>query len=148
MTEVYFYHLMANNLEQILPELLEKTLERGKRAMVLAASQERVEDLATYLWTYRPDRFLPHGTKKDGHAELQPIWLTVEETCPNGASYLFLTEGRTVSDLSAYERIFEIFDGNDPDSVIEARKHYKAYKEGGYELSYWQQGPNGWVKQG
>ena len=52
-TEIYFYHLEHRSLEQVLPTLLERSLERGWRAVVQAASRERVEALNTLLWTYR-----------------------------------------------------------------------------------------------
>jgi DNA polymerase-3 subunit chi len=52
-TEIYFYHLEKRSLEQVLPTLLERSLERGWRAAVQAASEERVEALNTLLWTYR-----------------------------------------------------------------------------------------------
>ena len=38
MTEINFYHLTFSPLERALPKLLERTLEGGKRALVLAAS--------------------------------------------------------------------------------------------------------------
>ncbi|MHA1134831.1 MAG: DNA polymerase III subunit chi, partial [Alphaproteobacteria bacterium] len=60
-TEVYFYHLENRTLEQVLPTLLERSLERGWRAVVQASSKERVEALNTALWTYRADSFLPPG---------------------------------------------------------------------------------------
>ncbi|HOT83164.1 MAG TPA: DNA polymerase III subunit chi, partial [Candidatus Defluviicoccus seviourii] len=59
MTEVAFYHLQAAPLDQVLPRLLEKTLAAGKRAVVIAGSRARAEALATVLWTYRPDSWLP-----------------------------------------------------------------------------------------
>ncbi|MBT5191635.1 MAG: DNA polymerase III subunit chi, partial [Rhodospirillaceae bacterium] len=52
MPEVGFYHLLHWPLERALPKLLEKALERGHRAIVLAGSKERVDDLNTVLWTY------------------------------------------------------------------------------------------------
>ena len=68
VTEIYFYHLERRTLEEVLPTLLEMSLKRGWRAAVQAASEERVEALNTLLWTYREERFLPHGTARDGHA--------------------------------------------------------------------------------
>jgi len=46
VTEVYFYHLERRTLEEVLPTLLERSVERGWRATVQAASEERVEALA------------------------------------------------------------------------------------------------------
>ena len=52
MTEVSFYHLQRMPLDQALPKLLERVLERGMTAVVLAGSTERVDHLNDVLWTY------------------------------------------------------------------------------------------------
>jgi len=147
VTEIRFYHLTRKTLEQTLPELLEKTLERGWRAVVMAGSPERVEALTQHLWTYNPNSFLPHGNAKDGNAELQPIWLTPSDERPNEASVLFLTDGAESARLGEYERVCEIFDGNDELAVNVARTRWAGYKSAGHDLSYWQQGDKGWINQ-
>ena len=86
MTEVLFYHLQRKPLEKALPELLEKSYERGWRVVVQAASDERVDALDAHLWTYSDDNFLPHGTARDSDAAAQPILLTTAEHNPNGAN--------------------------------------------------------------
>ena len=65
MTEILFYHLQRHPLERVLPALVEKSLERGWRVVVQAASEERVEALDAHLWNFRDDSFLPHGTWRD-----------------------------------------------------------------------------------
>ena len=145
MTEIRFYHLTRKSLEQVLPELLEKTLERGARAVVLSGSPERVEALTQFLWTYNSNNFLPHGNTKDGHADLQPIWLTAEDERPNKAEFLFLTDGATSARLGDYARVFDIFDGTDADALAAARQRWSAAKKDGHTLSYWQQTDKGWV---
>ena len=90
MTEISFYHLEKSNLEFALPKLLEKVLEMGKRALVIGESEARIELLASALWTYNSDSWLPHGTSKDSYPEEQPVWLSSENTNPNGATFLFL----------------------------------------------------------
>ncbi len=147
MTEIRFYHLTRKALEQVLPELLEKTLERGWRAVVMAGSPERVEALTQHLWLYRADSFLPHGNAKDGHPESQPIWLTAEDERPNEANVLFLTDGAATSRATEYALVCEVFDGNDETAVSAARTRWKAYKAEGFDLSYWQQGERGWTKE-
>ncbi|MGH6882849.1 MAG: DNA polymerase III subunit chi, partial [Hypericibacter sp.] len=89
MTEVRFYHLQRTSLEAALPKLLERTLARGQRALVMAGSNERVEALTAHLWTYDPNSFLPHGSKRDGRPERQPVWLTDQDENPNNATVLF-----------------------------------------------------------
>src|SRR3546814_2560344 len=116
MTEVRFYHLQRIPLERALPQLLEKTLERGWRAVVMAGSDERVAALDGVLWAYGKDSFLPHGTAKDGHAEHQPIWLTDADENPNGANVLLLVAGAESSDMHHYELCSEMFEGDDEEA--------------------------------
>jgi DNA polymerase-3 subunit chi len=51
MTEVLFYHLQDMLLENVLPPLLEKSLERGWRVVVQSTSEERADALDAHLWT-------------------------------------------------------------------------------------------------
>jgi DNA polymerase III subunit chi len=142
-TEVYFYHLESRTLEEVLPTLLERSLERGWRAAVQAASEERVEALDTLLWTYREESFLAHGTARDGVPELQPIYLTAGDDNPNGAEVRFLVDGAALEDAEGYARIVFVFDGRDEDAVAQARVAWQKAKTDGYHVSYWQQDPNG-----
>ena len=147
-TEVYFYHLESRTLEQVLPTLLERSLERGWRAAVQAASQERVESLNTLLWTYREDSFLPHGATGDGTPHAQPIYLTDDEDNPNDAAVRFLVDGVSLADASPYARVVYVFDGHDENAVAQAREAWAAAKEKGYSVSYWQQDEEGrWQKK-
>lgn len=148
MTEVRFYHLQRTALERALPQLLEKTLERDWRAVVKAASQERVEALNGQLWTYGRESFLPHGSGKDGQADRQPIWLTDTDENPNAASVLFLVDGAATDMLAQYTLCCELFDGNDATAIATAREHWRAYKTAGHALTYWQESDRGgWVKK-
>jgi len=137
--EIYFYHLERRSLEEVLPTLLERSLERGWRAAVQAASEERVEALNTLLWTYREDSFLPHGTMRDGSPEAQPIYLTSGEDNPNSARVRFLVDGAALADASPYARVVFIFDGRDEAAVGRARADWQVAKAKGHTVSYWQQ---------
>lgn len=142
-TEVYFYHLERRPLEQVLPMLLERSLERGWRAVVQAASKDRVEALNTLLWTYREDSFLPHGSGSDGTPQAQLIYLTDEEDNPNDAAVRFLVDGAALKDASPYARVVYVFDGRDDGAVAQARETWSAAKEAGFAVSYWQQDEEG-----
>ena len=143
MTDVLFYHLERQPLERVLPSLVDRTLARGWRAVVQAGSDERVDALDTLLWTYTEESFLPHGTRKDGNAAEQPVFLTTEDENPNGAAVRFLVDGAELADHSGYERIVYLFDGNDEDAIARARAQWKAAKGAGSTVTYWQQSPEG-----
>src|ERR1700723_144923 len=106
MTEVLFYQLKGQTPEQVLPALLQRSLDRGWRVVVQASSQERVEALDAHFWTWRDDAFLPHGTWRDSEAAEHPIVLTVNDENPNRATVRFLVDGAAMTaDVSAYDRI-------------------------------------------
>ncbi len=145
--EFSFYHLQRTSLEQALPKLLELTLERGMRAIVLADTAERVERLNEVLWTYDHGSFLPHGSAEDGQGERQPIYLTTQEENPNGGQLLFLTGGGTPEFAQSFERVVDLFDGNDDAAVEAARVRWKQAKAAGHEVTYWKQSDAGrWEK--
>ena len=149
MTEILFYHLQGQPLERVLPTLLEKSLERGWRVVVQAASEERVEAIDAHLWTFRDDSFLPHGTHKQAEAAEQPILITVNDDNPNGAQVRFLIDGAPVpADASPYQRIVLLFDGDDEDAVSSARTRWSEAREKGLDATYWQPDAQGrWVKK-
>jgi DNA polymerase III subunit chi len=146
--EVWFYHLERTGLDQALPELLEKTLQRGWRAVVRSAAPERVEHLDGWLWSYRDDSFLPHGTAAEPDADRQPILITTETENPNAADALFLVDGAEPGDLEAYKRCVVLFDGADEGQLAAARVQYARAKAAGHAVSYWKQQARGWEKQG
>ena len=152
MTEILFYHLERARLETVLPELLEKTLANGWKAIVRASTRDRVEALDEYLWSYRDDSFLPHGGADvdDPTTVRQPVWITDGEATPIDADVLFLVDGavQAVEGLSAFSRCVTIFDGGDEEAVADARRFWKTAKEAGCSVAYWKQSSEGrWEKQ-
>ena len=145
MAEVGFYHLTRSALIQALPRLLVRTLEAGQRALVMGPGQAELDALSAALWA-QPE-WLPHGTHADGDADLQPVWLSDKPDAANGARFLFLTQGASAHPLDGFDRVFDLFDGTQPDAVAAARLRWKAGREAGHALVYWQQTDNGWQKK-
>lgn len=147
MAEILFYHLEQRPLEEVLPILLEKTLERGWRAVVEVAEPGAQQALDAALWTYRDDSFLPHGTAQSEHAAEQPILIIEGDDNPNNAQLRFFAKGAVPQKVDGYERIVFLFNGHNPEAVTAARQAWKALKDQ-HDLTYWQQEPNGkWVKK-
>ena len=147
MSEIRFYHLERQTLDQVLPMLLAKALEGGRRAVVKARDAREVQRLNDHLWAYSPDSFLPHGSEKEGQAENQPVWITTEDEKPNGADVLILTDGTNSEMLDQFALCCDVFDGSNEAALSQARARWKAYKDTEHELTYWQQGQGGWEKK-
>jgi DNA polymerase-3 subunit chi len=145
--EVWFYHLERTALDQALPELLERTLARGWRALVRSPSQDRLDHLDGWLWSWKDDSFLPHGLADEPSAERQPVLLSRSEDSPNQAEALFLIDDAAPGPLDAFQRCVVLFDGKDPDALQAARSRWSALKAAGFPLSYWQQTDRGWEKR-
>ena len=150
MSRIDFYHLQKQTLEQVLPKLIEKAYETGAKIKIKIGNEARVEFINSLLWTYNEETFIPHGSKKDGFAKDQPIWLSSEDDNPNQAEMLFLVDGANfdISNVENFSRIFNIFDGNDEDSLQQARNFWKEVSSTEHEKNYFQQDDNGrWNKK-
>jgi DNA polymerase III subunit chi len=147
MTEIGFYHLDRTPLERALPKLLERGLAAGFRILVVAGSAERVDHLDAALWTYDDASFLPHGSRRDGEAARQPVWLTAGDDNPNGADMLVLADGAASARLDEFRRCLDLFDGRDEAALAAARERWRLAKAAGHTLTYWQQTATGWTKK-
>ena len=153
MSEVLFYHLERRTLDDVLPGLVEKTLERKWRALIRAESADRAGAIDSLLWTYDDQSFLPHAQQGDGEAKDQPVLITVEEGNPNAAQLLFLVGGAAPpawdgTAAKGFTRIVLLFDGRDPDALAAARTAWKDAKNAGHDVAYWKETSSGkWEKQ-
>ena len=146
MTETLFYHLERRALEDVLPGLVEKSLQRGWRAAIKTDSSERSDALDTLLWTYDDQSFLPHAQLGDGEPSGQPVLITVEDGNPNAAQIFFYV-GRAVpadwASLSGLARVVLVFDGRNDESLAQARAAWKEAKAAGHDVTYWKETPAG-----
>jgi DNA polymerase-3 subunit chi len=148
MARVDFYHLQKWPLERALPELLERVLAKGLKAVVVAASEDRVRALDALLWTYREDSWLPHGSAGCGNHAAQPVWITDRAENPNGAEVLVVTDGADIQDPGGFARCLAIFEGAVDGAVAAPRVRWTRAREAGHELAYWQQDANGrWTEK-
>ena len=148
MTEAVFYHLERRALDQVLPGMIEKTLERGWRAVIRAESAERAEVIDNLLWTYNDQTFVPHAQVGDGDAKRQPVLITVEDGNANDANVLFLVGGAAApvwSDAATHglTRVVVMFDGRDAESLSRARAAWKDAKAAGHAVTYWKESASG-----
>lgn len=144
MTEVRFYHLTTQSLEQALPVILAKGLASGRKAIVRFGTEDDVKSFNDHLWTYHPDSFLPHGSSTDAFPECQPIYLTARDENPNTADMLVLCRLTDAPDfMSDFGLCCDFLDGRDDDAIDAGRARWKKYKELGFAVTYWQQSETG-----
>lgn len=148
MTEVLFYHLTESKLEDALPPLLDKSVERGWRVAVQGRDSAMRDRLDSHLWTFREDSFLPHGTDEGDSPEHQPVLLTLSADNVNDAKVRFFVDGAEATAIESYDRVVFMFDGYDQSQLEGARAQWKKLKGEGHKLTYWQQTQEGrWEKK-
>lgn len=148
MTETLFYHLERRTLDDVLPDLIEKTRARGWRALIRTESAERADAIDALLWTYNEQTFLAHAKVGDGNEARQPVLITVEGANANKANVMFLVGGAAPpawdgADAQALTRIVLMFDGRDPEMLSRARAAWKDAKSAGHDVTYWKESPSG-----
>lgn len=143
-TTIQFYHLLTTGLEQALPKLMEKALATGARVVILARDATMIRKLSEQLWSANPAGFLPHGGATDAHPEWQPIYLTTTEENPNSATILVVLNGVIPIQITSYQKLLDLFDGNDEEAVAAARLRWKHYQQlPDIALQYVKQQPKG-----
>lgn len=143
--EVSIYQLTTHPLDKVLPKILEKVYDGGRRALVVTDTVEHMQGLNIALWTYSPGAFLPHameGNKAYDPAD-NPIWISLDTHNKNEASVLVLTYGKQSEDLSSFDRCVDIFDGNDLVALASAQQRCEEYQKRGHAVVYWKQALNG-----
>lgn len=151
MPDLLFYHLERDPLEQVLPQLLEKSLSRGWACTIQVGSRERMESLDTVLWTYRDESFLPHGTDADPLPDKQPVLLTIGDANPNQSKIRFFVDGAQIKTPGGYDRLVYMFNGHDEAATQAARETWKWAKGPASAeiaaVTYWRQSASGGWEQ-
>jgi len=155
MAEILFYHLTESALEQVLPQLLERSLARGWNAAVQCPDEGDCRRLDALLWGFDDRSFLPHSTEFDPYPEAQPALLGLTDDNRNNAQVCFCVDGALAQRPDNFSRLCIIFDGHNAEQVQAARAAWKKWQAETekdapkYQLTYWQQTPERkWQKRG
>ena len=143
MAEVWFYHLERKPVDDELPGLLQRGLERGVRMAVVTTSVERVKELSQKLWGVEDTVFIPHGCEGEPLPEQQPIFLSADGGVPNAAGFRFFIDGTAPDAMTGIERASILFDGRDETAVQQARDLWRRFKTEAVPIRYWKQDEEG-----
>jgi len=155
MTEIRFYHLQKQSLDQALPIITQKAYATGKHVLIQFGDKANKEHMNKLLWRYSDTQFLPHGIDGDPNPEKTPIWLVehkegAEIANTNDAKILIIADGAAPSndDISGFDLCCDMIDGRSDEQTAAARLRWKAYKESGFDVTYWMQSESGgWEKK-
>jgi DNA polymerase III subunit chi len=149
MGTVMFFHLMQSAPADTLAINAPRALSQGWRVMVRGTDPAALERLDGQLWLKGgDDSFLPHGLEGGPQDADQPVLLGLGAPV-NGAVVLALVDGAGATDaeIAAMERVWVLFDGNDPERLQAARGQWKAMTTAGHAAQYWSEESGRWEKK-
>jgi DNA polymerase-3 subunit chi len=150
MSDIRFYHLERQSVEDALPLLVRKIVETGHTVLIQTKDLEETQYLDTHLWAFSPQAFLPHGADclpyiddSDFNIEYCPIFISHNLDNRNNANAVIMINGAEGLDIGQFVIGCELFQGYDPMILKQCRQKWKSYQQEGHILTYWQQDPNG-----
>lgn len=146
MALVMFYHLTHSRPAQTLSAILPRAVAMGWRVMLRGTDAGRIADLDAALW--QTDGFLPHGIVGGLYDGDQPILLG-DGGLADGIRALALVDGAkcTVAEAMALERVWILFDGNDPMALDTARAQWREITAAKINAQYWSEDSGKWEKK-
>lgn len=149
MGTVMFYHQTRTTPADTLAVNLPRALGQGWRVMIRGTDPASLDHLDADLWLKGgEENFLPHGREGGPHDADQPVLLG-HGAGANGAKVLALLDGAGTDDaeISAMERVWVLFDGNDQTRLQAARAQWKAMTAAGHAAQYWSEDSGRWEKK-
>ena len=149
MGVLLFYHLMQSSPADLLAINLPRAIGQGWRSMVRGSDLSALQQLDAELWRKGgDDSFLPHGMEGGPHDADQPVLIGLGAPT-NGAKVLALIDRAEVTEaeIALMERVWVLFDGNDPVQLQAARDRWKAVTQAGHAAQYWSEAGGRWEKK-
>ncbi len=148
MSEVYFYHLTRQRVDQALRPLLGKCLANGWRVLIRGREEAEIRQLDDALWQGPAEEFLPHGLAGAAQEAYQPVLLALEGhkaqhdclICVGGSAV-------TADEVLASKRVCILFQDDNGLHMQTARSQWRSLTEAGIAAKYWSQAQGNWELQ-
>ena len=141
---VDFYHLTRDPAEKLVPMLASKSLDVGKRLLLLAPDEAHCAALSDALWSAEPASFLAHDFAGSERQADQPILISDQCEPANGASYIILSDGQWRDEALGFERAFLLFSAEQIDGARTVWRQLTARED--VTPRYWKQDGGRWVE--
>ena len=150
MTQVIFYSSAPLQVENTLFALIEKSIEKGYKSLLLFLDKEKCSMIDEKLWTYKQNSFLPHLSEDDeisGEVDI-PIYLSTKNENPYEAELLFSIDGFLPDNINNFERVVIIVDTNDKILLEKYKKYYLDINKDFEDIVFYKSDDNGkWIEE-
>ncbi len=150
MTQIIFYSTAPFQVEKTLFTLLEKSLEKGNKSLLLFKDKEKCLSINEQLWTYKQNSFLPHISEDDqiyDNIDI-PVYLSTKNENPFKAELLFSIDGFLPDNIDHFERVIIIIDVNDELLNEKYKNYYLDINKNFEDIVFYKSDDNGkWIEK-
>ena len=150
MTQIIFYSTAPLQVEKTLFALLEKSLEKGNKSLLLFKDKEKCLLINEQLWTYKQNSFLPHISEDDQIYDNidVPVYLSTKNENPFKAELLFSIDGFLPDNIDHFERVIIIIDVNDELLNEKYKNYYLDINKNFEDIVFYKSDDNGkWIEK-
>ena len=150
MTQIIFYSTAPLQVEKTLFALLEKSLEKGNKSLLLFKDKEKCLSINEQLWTYKQNSFLPHISEDDKiYDDIDvPVYLSTKNENPFKAELLFSIDGFLPDNIDHFERVIIIIDVNDELLNEKYKNYYLDINNNFEDIVFYKSDDNGkWIEK-
>ena len=150
MTQIIFYSTAPLQVEKTLFVLLEKSLEKGNKSLLLFRDKEKCLSINEQLWTYKQNSFLPHISEDDQiYDDIDiPVYLSTKNENPFKAELLFSIDGYLPDNIQHFERVIIIIDVNDEILNEKYKNYYLDINKNFEDIVFYKSDDNGkWIEK-
>ena len=150
MTQIIFYSTAPLQVEKTLFALLEKSLEKGNKSLLLFRDKEKCLSINEQLWTYKQNSFLPHISEDDQIYDNidVPVYLSTKNENPFKAELLFSIDGFLPDNIDHFERVIIIIDVNDELLNEKYKNYYLDINKNFEDIVFYKSDDNGkWIEK-
>ncbi len=139
MTEVDFYILQEDTLaarDHFACRLAEKAMNTGRQVVIAVEDKDHGESLSEYLWSFKPESFIPHCLNNTGDeqgANTDQVMIEWQEPSEACHDVLINLKQEIPPVFSRFKRLTEIVIQH-PDQLAITRSHFQFYRDRGYPL--------------
>jgi len=150
VTQIIFYSTAPLQVEKTLFALLEKSLEKGNKSLLLFKDKEKCLLINEQLWTYKQNSFLPHISEDDQIYDNidVPVYLSTKNENPFKAELLFSIDGFLPDNIDHFERVIIIIDVNDELLNEKYKNYYLDINKNFEDIVFYKSDDNGkWIEK-
>jgi DNA polymerase-3 subunit chi len=136
MTEVDFYILQDSTLaarDHFACRLAEKALHTGRHVVIRVDSQEHADSMSHYLWSFKPESFVPHAIASESKQSTENIVVDWQGHTDTYHDVIINLQQEIPKEFSRFNKLSEIV-VQDQALLAATRESYQYYRDRGYPL--------------